>query len=142
LLDEMKNKDKELAVLKSKLAGGLVDEVIAQKKDIKGISVIVARTDELDAEGMRQLVDTLKSKLGSGVIVLASGKPSQVSFIAGVTKDLTGKVKAGDIIKEVAKVAGGGGGGRPDMAQAGGKDHTKVDEALKLVVGLVEKAVG
>lgn len=142
LLDEMKNKEKELAALKSKLAGSLADEVLAQKKDIKGIQLLVSRTDDLDPEGMRQLVDTLKTKLGSGVIVLGSGKPNQVSFIAGVTKDLTGKIKAGDIIKEVAKVAGGGGGGRPDMAQAGGKDHTKVDEALKLVAGLVEKAAG
>jgi len=141
LLDEMKGKEKELSSLKSKLAGSLVEEVLGTKKDVKGVSVVVARTDELDPEGMRQLVDTLKSKLGSGVIVLGSGKPDQVAFVAGVTKDLTGKIKAGDIVKEVAKVTGGGGGGRPDMAQAGGKDASKVDEALGLVAGLVEKKI-
>jgi alanyl-tRNA synthetase len=141
LLDDLKNKERELSSLKSKLAGSLVDEVLGQKKSVKGVSLVVARTDELDPEGMRQLVDTLKAKLGSGVIVLGSGKPDQIAFIAGVTKDLTGKVKAGDIVKEVAKVTGGGGGGRPDLAQAGGKDASKVDEALKQVVALLEKTL-
>jgi alanyl-tRNA synthetase len=141
LLDEMRGKDKELSALKSKLAGSLVDEVLGKKIDVKGVSLIVSRTDELDSEGMRQLVDTLKSKLGSGVIVLGSGKPDQVAFVAGVTKDLVGKIKAGDIVKEVAKITGGGGGGRPDMAQAGGKDASKVDEALKQVVTLLEKSL-
>ncbi len=141
LLDDLKMKEKELAALKSKLAGSLVDDVLSQKKDVKGVSLVVARTDELDAEGMRQLIDTLKSKIGSGVIVLGSGKPDQIAFIAGVTKDLTSRVKAGDIVKEVAKITGGGGGGRPDLAQAGGKDATKVDEALKQVPQILEKAI-
>jgi alanyl-tRNA synthetase len=140
LLDEMKGKEKELSSLKSKLAGSLVDEVWSKKKEVKGVSLVVARTDELDPEGMRQLVDSLKSKIGSGVIVLGSGKPDQIAFVAGVTKDLVGKIKAGDIVKEVAKVTGGGGGGRPDMAQAGGKDASKVDEALQQVVFLMEKS--
>jgi alanyl-tRNA synthetase len=141
LLDEMKGKEKELSSLKSKLAGSLVDEVWGKKKEVKGVSLIVARTDELDPEGMRQLVDSLKSKMGSGVIVLGSGKPDQIAFVAGVTKDLVGKIKAGDIVKEVAKVTGGGGGGRPDMAQAGGKDASKVDEALQQVVPLMERSL-
>jgi alanyl-tRNA synthetase len=140
LLAESKLQAQELSSLKSKLAGSLVDEVWGKKKDVKGVSLIVARTDELDPEGMRQLVDALKSKMGSGVIVLGSGKPDQIAFVAGVTKDLVGKIKAGDIVKEVAKVTGGGGGGRPDMAQAGGKDASKVDEALKQVVPLMEKS--
>jgi len=139
LLAESKLQAQELSALKSKLAGSLVDEVWSKKKDVKGVSLIVARTDELDPEGMRQLVDTLKSKIGSGVIVLGSGKPDQIAFVAGVTKDLVGKIKAGDIVKEVAKVTGGGGGGRPDMAQAGGKDASKVDEALQQVLPMVEK---
>ncbi len=87
LMEEMKLKEKELSSLKSKLAGSLVEEVLAKKKDVKGVSLVVARTDELDPEGMRQLIDALKSKMGSGVIVLGSGKPDQVAFIAGVTKD-------------------------------------------------------
>jgi alanyl-tRNA synthetase len=141
LLAESKLQAQELSALKSKLAGSLVDEVWSKKKDVKGVSLIVARTDELDPEGMRQLVDTLKSKIGSGVIVLGSGKPDQIAFVAGVTKDLVGKIKAGDIVKEVAKVTGGGGGGRPDMAQAGGKDASKVDEALNQVVPLMERSL-
>jgi alanyl-tRNA synthetase len=141
LLAESKLQAQELSALKSKLAGSLVDEVWGKKKDVKGVSLIVARTDELDPEGMRQLVDTLKSKMGSGVIVLGSGKPDQIAFVAGVTKDLVGKIKAGDIVKEVAKVTGGGGGGRPDMAQAGGKDASKVDEALNQVVPLMERSL-
>ncbi len=141
LVDELKMKERELSSLKSKLAGSLVDEVLATKKDVKGVQLLVARTDELDPEGMRQLIDTLKAKLGSGVIVLGNGKPDQIAFIAGVTKDLIGKVKAGDIVKEVAKITGGGGGGRPDLAQAGGKDASKVDEALKAVPSILEKAI-
>ncbi|HVM32417.1 MAG TPA: alanine--tRNA ligase [bacterium] len=139
LMAEMKAKDKELASLKSKLAGSLVEEVLAKKKEVKGVSLVVARTDELDPEGMRQLIDTLKAKLGSGVILLGSGK--SLAFIAGVTKDLTAKIKAGDLVKEVAKVAGGGGGGRPDLAQAGGKDASKVDEALRQAAAFVEKII-
>ena len=73
--------------------------------------------------------------------MLGSGKPDQIAFIVGVTKDLTGKVKAGDIVKEVAKITGGGGGGRPDLAQAGGKDASKVDEALQQVPAILEKAI-
>lgn len=141
LLEEMKSKERELSSLKSKLASSLVDEVLGNKKDVKGVSLVVARTDELDPDGMRQLIDTLKLKMGSGVIVLGSGKPDQIAFIAGVTKDLTGKIKAGDIVKEVAKITGGGGGGRPDLAQAGGKDASKVDEALRQVPQILEKAI-
>jgi alanyl-tRNA synthetase len=141
LLEDVKAKDRELSSLKSKLAGSLVDEVLGKKKDVKGVSLLVARTDELDADGMRQLIDTLKAKMGSGVIVLGNGKPDQITFIAGVTKDLTAKIKAGDIVKEVAKITGGGGGGRPDLAQAGGKDASKVDEALRQVPLILEKAI-
>jgi len=141
LLDELKTKEKELSSLKSKLAGSLVDEILAQKKEIKGVSFVVARTNELDSDGMRQLADTLKSKMGSGVVVLGSGTANFVGFVAGVTKDLTSKVKAGDLVKEVAKITGGGGGGRPDFAQAGGKDVTKMDEALSLVPGLLDKTL-
>ena len=141
LLEEMKVKERELSSLKSKLAGSLVEQVLGTRKEVKGVPFVVARTDELDPEGMRQLIDALKAKMGSGVIVLGSGKPDQIAFIAGVTKDLTAKVKAGDIVKEVAKITGGGGGGRPDLAQAGGKDASKVDEALQQVSSILEKAI-
>jgi len=141
LLEEVKNKDRELAMFKSTMANSLADEVISKKQNINGIDLLVSRTDQLDAEGMRQLIDNLKTKFVRAVFVLGSVKQDQIVFIAGVTKDLTDKIKAGDIVKEVAKVTGGGGGGRPDLAQAGGKDASKVDEALKLVTKIVEKAV-
>jgi alanyl-tRNA synthetase len=140
LLEEGKAKDRELAALKSKLAGSLVDEFLSQMREIKGIKVIAARQDGLDLEGMRQLSDKLKDKLQSGVVILASGAPT-VSFVAVVTKDLTPRIKAGDLVKEVAKITGGGGGGRPDFAQAGGKDASKVDEALQQVPQILEKAI-
>lgn len=140
LLDEIKAKDREITALKSKLAGSLVDEALAQKKQIKGVPVVVFRADQ-DSDGLRELADKLKGKLGSGVVVLGSGTPSFVGFVAGVTKDLTSKIKAGDLVKEVAKVAGGGGGGRPDFAQAGGKDASKVDEALSQAALFLEKTL-
>jgi len=140
LLDEIKAKDREITALKSKLAGGLVDEALAQKKVIKGVPVVVFRADQ-DSDSLRELADKLKGKLGSGVVVLGSGTPNFVGFVAGVTKDLISKIKAGDLVKEVAKVAGGGGGGRPDFAQAGGKDASKVDEALRQVTQILEKMI-
>ena len=130
LLDELKDKDREISVLKTKLAGNMSGDLLSKKQDVKGAALVVSRADELDSEGLRQLTDQLKDKLGSGVVVLGSAKDGKVAFIVGVTKDLTGRIKAGDLIKKVAQVAGGGGGGRPDMAQAGGKDASKVDEAL------------
>jgi alanyl-tRNA synthetase len=139
LLEEVKAKERELASLKSKLAGSLLEEALALKKVVRGVSLVVDRTDELDPEGMRDLVDKLKEKLGSGVIVLGSVKEDQITFIAGVTKDLTAKIKAGDIVKAVAKVTGGGGGGRPDLAQAGGKDASKMDEALQQVAAFLDE---
>jgi alanyl-tRNA synthetase len=139
LLGELKEKDKEIATLKTQLAGNLSGDLLSGKKDVKGVALVAARADELDGEGLRQLTDQLKDKLQSGVIVLGSAKDGKVAFIVGVTKDLTHRVKAGDLIKQVAAVAGGGGGGRPDMAQAGGKDASKVDEALAQAPGFLEK---
>jgi alanyl-tRNA synthetase len=136
LLEDLKARDRELTSLKSKLAGGLASEILADKKTAKGVAYIAAVVD-LDAEGMRNLSDTLKDKLGSGVVVLASANP--VGFVASVSKDLISKIKAGDLVKEVARVTGGGGGGRPDFAQAGGKDASKIGEALKQVSAFLEK---
>jgi alanyl-tRNA synthetase len=138
LLDELKDKDREISVLKTKLAGNMSGDLLSKKQDVKGVALVVSRADDLDSEGLRQLTDQLKDKLGSGVVVLGSAKDGKVAFIVGVTKDLTGRIKAGDLIKKVAQVAGGGGGGRPDMAQAGGKDASKMDEALEKTPGFVE----
>jgi alanyl-tRNA synthetase len=84
----------------------------------------------MDAEGLRMALDKLRDQLGSGVIVLGTHDGEKVSLCVGVTKDLTGRIKAGDIIKQLAPIVGGNGGGRPDMAQAGGKDTAKLPEAI------------
>ena len=132
---ELKNAGKEIEKLRSKLVSGSVDEILSGAVDIKGIKVAAARFDQLDMEALRNTGDMLKNKLGSGVVILASGLGEKVSFVVMASKDAVERgTHAGNIIREAAKVAGGGGGGRPDMAQAGGKDVSKIDEALKLAV--------
>jgi len=102
--------------------------------------VIAARLDGLDPEGLRGVVDTLRERLASGVICLGSVVDGKVNLVASVSKDLTKRFQAGKLVQEVAKMVGGGGGGRPDLAQAGGRDPSKLDEALSAVPGLVERA--
>jgi alanyl-tRNA synthetase len=139
LLSEAKAREKELSQAKSRMAGNLAGDLLASRRDVKGVALVVGRADALDADGMRRLTDTLKDRLGSGVVVLGGLAADKVSFIVGVTKDLTARIKAGDVVKQVAAIAGGGGGGRPDLAQAGGKDPARLDEALKAATGIVEK---
>jgi len=99
----------------------------------------VQRTDGLDVSGMRALADQLRDKLKSGVVALGAANDGKVSLLVVVTKDLITRLKAGDLIKEMAKEVGGTGGGRPEMAQAGGKDPARLDGALEKVFGLVER---
>ncbi len=142
LSQELKAYEKELEQLKNKLVSGAADDVLSNAADISGVKVVTARFDQLDMEGLRNTGDMLKTKLGSGVVVLGSSYGDKVSFIVTATKDVLGKgVHSGNIIKEVAKVAGGGGGGRPDMAQAGGKDISKIDEALKQALSVIESQI-
>ncbi|NJN37368.1 MAG: alanine--tRNA ligase, partial [Nitrospiraceae bacterium] len=109
---------------------------------VAGVSVHVQRTDGLDVNGMRALADQLRDKLKSGVIALgAVTGDEKVSLLVVVTKDLIGKLKAGELIKTMAAEVGGSGGGRPEMAQAGGKDPAKLDAALEKVFGLVESTL-
>ena len=132
--------ERELEELKLKMAGGsAVDTTV---KMVAGIQVHVQRTDGLDGNGMRALADQLRDKLKSGVVALgAATGDGKVSLLVVVTKDLIVKLKAGDLIKEMAVEVGGTGGGRPEMAQAGGKDPAKLDVALEKVFGLVERTV-
>jgi alanyl-tRNA synthetase len=116
-----------------------VDEILKSVQKVEGIQVLTAVVQTQDMEGLRSMADLLRDKLGSGVIVLGAVNGEKVNFVSTVTKDLIKiGVHAGNIIKEVAKIAGGGGGGRPDMAQAGGKDPSKITEALQHVVKLVK----
>ncbi len=138
LLDHVKTLEKELARLKSKLAASQGDDLVAQAVDVKGIRVLAANLEGADATALRETLDKLKDKLKSAVIVLASSREGKVSLIAGVTPDLTSKLKAGELVNHVAQQVGGKGGGRPDMAQAGGTDPAGLPAALASVAAWVE----
>jgi alanyl-tRNA synthetase len=140
VMAQLKDKERELEELKLKIASG--SGAAATEKQIAGVSVHVQRTDGLDMNAMRALADQLRDKLKSGVVALgAATADGKVSLLVVVTKDLTGRVKAGDLIKPMAAEVGGTGGGRPEMAQAGGKDALKLDASLEKVFGLVEQAL-
>lgn len=139
---ELKNAEKEIEQLRNRLVSGEADEVISKAVEVKGVKVITARFDTLDIDGLRNTGDMLKNKLESGVVVLGSSYGDKVSFIVTATRDVLAKgVHSGNIIKEVAKLAGGGGGGRPDMAQAGGKDASKINDALKAAIPVIEAQI-
>lgn len=132
ILAEQKEVSKELQKLKDKIAESAVEEILNEKIEINGVCVICAQVKEADGNALRTMGDQMKDKLKSGVIVLASGKDTKVNLIAMATDDVVKKgVHAGNIIKAVATICGGGGGGRPNMAQAGGKDASKIKEALE-----------
>ena len=137
LADEKKALEKEIARLRSKLASGQGGDLTAQAVEVKSTRVLAAAIDGADAKSLREAMDQLKDKLKSAAIVLAASEGGKVTLIAGVTADLTAKVKAGELVNFVAQQVGGKGGGRPDMAQAGGTDPSKLPEALKSVAGWV-----
>src|SRR6266540_3126645 len=139
LREEKKALEKELAQLKSKLAASQGDDLSTQAVDVKGIKVLAATLDGADARTLRETLDSLKSKLKTAAIVLGSSEDGKVSLIAGVTADLTARLKAGELVNFVAQQVGGKGGGRPDMAQAGGNDPSKLAGALQSVKGWVEQ---
>jgi alanyl-tRNA synthetase len=140
LLEDQKRLEKQLAQLESKLARGQAQDLVTSARQVAGVPVLAARLDGLDPDGLRSVMDTLRDRLPSGVIVLGSAVDGKVSLVAAVSKDLMKRFPAGRLVQEVAKVVGGGGGGRPDLAQAGGKDPSKLDDALATVAGWVERA--
>jgi len=125
--------------VRMKSAASSVADANQQAREVKGIKVLATRADNLERPQLRTLIDNLRNRLGSGVVVLGSVTDGRVALIVGVTKDLTSRVQAGKIIAEVAKKVGGSGGGRPDMAEAGGKDPSALDAALAESYSLVEK---
>jgi alanyl-tRNA synthetase len=131
LLDERRALQRELDQLKQAQAGEAAGDLMSEVREVNGTKVLGVRVDGIDAEAMRGMVDDLRNRLGSGVVLVISEAGGKVLLAAGVTKDLVGSHKAGDLIRDVAKVVGGGGGGRPDFAQAGGKDASKIGEALE-----------
>ena len=138
ILDNLRSLEKEVARLKSKLAASQGDDLLNQAKEIKGAKVLAAMLEGADVATLRETLDKLKDKLKSAAIVLASVADGKVSLIAGVTADLTGKVKAGELVNLVAQQVGGKGGGRPDMAQAGGTQPENLSAALASVPAWVE----
>ncbi|MCU0833616.1 MAG: alanine--tRNA ligase [Chromatiaceae bacterium] len=141
LLDRTKRLEKELNELKSKLASAAGQDLAAQAIDVDGVKVLAVRLDGVDPKGLREALDQLKSKLGTAVVVLAAESGGKVSLVAGVTDNLTDRLKAGDLIRVVAEKVGGKGGGRADMAQAGGNDPSALPAALDLVGGWVRERV-
>ncbi len=133
LLEKSRSLEKELEDLKAKLARQAGADLASQAVDVNGMKVLVARVDGADPKSLRETLDQLKNKLGSAVIVLATVKGEKVSLVAGVTKDKTSLIKAGDLVNAVAEKVGGRGGGRPDMAQAGGSNPGALDAALQAV---------
>lgn len=143
LLAEQKETAKELEKLKAKMAGGAADEMLNSKVEIGGVAMLAAEVKDMDGNALRTMGDQLKQKLGSGVVVLASGKDGKVNLMAMATDDVVKKgVHAGNIIKAAAAVCGGGGGGRPNMAQAGGKDASKIADALEKAKAVVAEQLG
>jgi alanyl-tRNA synthetase len=141
--DELKKLRRELDQARMKSAASAVSSAADQAVEVKGVKVLAQRVDALDRGQMRTLVDNLRNKLGSGVVVLGSAdSEGKVALIVGVTKDLTGKVQAGKVVGQIAKLVGGSGGGRPDMAEAGGKDATQLDAALKSAADVVGGLAG
>ncbi|MCM8901230.1 alanine--tRNA ligase [Caldicoprobacter algeriensis] len=143
LVAQIKEQEREIEQLRAKLASSLVDSLVESGRDVGGVKCIAASVEGQDMEGLRDMVDVVKDRIKLGVVVLATVKDGKVHFAAGATKDAVAKgVHVGNLLREVAKIAGGGGGGRPDMAQAGGKDAGKVQEALDQVCVLLAKQLG
>ncbi len=137
VLDNVRALEKELARLKSKLAAAQGDDLTSSAVDVNGVKVLAAEIDGADAKALRETLDKLKDKLGSAAIVLGAREGDKVTLIAGVTADLTSKVKAGELVNHVASQCGGKGGGRPDMAQAGGTLPDNLPKALESVVAWI-----
>jgi alanyl-tRNA synthetase len=137
VLEQVKALEKEVAALKGKLASSQGDDLVTQAVDVKGIKVLAAVLQGADAKTLRDTLDQLKNKLKTAVIVLAAVDGDKVQLAAGVTADSVGKVKAGELVNFVAQQVGGKGGGKPDMAMAGGTDASQLGAALASVQGWV-----
>jgi alanyl-tRNA synthetase len=136
--DELKKLRRELDEMRMKSAAGALDEALSRSVEVKGVRLVTLRADSLERGQLRTLVDNLKRKLGEGVVVLASAQPEgKVALIAGVTPGLVKRIQAGKLVGAVARLVGGSGGGKPEIAEAGGKDQTQIDAALQAVAGIV-----
>jgi alanyl-tRNA synthetase len=141
--DELKRLRRELEEMRMKSAAGTLDEALSRAVEVKGVRLVTLRADALERGQLRTLVDNLKQKLGEGVVVLASAQPEgKVALIAGVTAGLTKRIQAGKLVGAVAKLVGGSGGGKPEIAEAGGKEQAQIDAALAAAPGIVSELLG
>ena len=141
VLDQQRELEHELETLKRKSARSQIDDIIAGQTPVKGVPVIARKVEGIDAAMLRELAEQISAKIASGVVVLALASTGKVSLVASVTRDLQKKLPAGTIIKKVAGLVGGSGGGRPDFAQAGGKDAENIDQALQAVYNIVAESL-
>ncbi len=137
LISERREAEREIEKLRAAKRGAATGDLSASAKDLAGVNVVMARVEGVDAKDLRPLVDQLRQKLGSGVVLLAAEQDGRVSLALGVTPDLVGRFRAGDLVREVANVVGGKGGGRPDFAQAGGNDASQLDAAFERLAALI-----
>jgi alanyl-tRNA synthetase len=140
LLEHQKELEKEIAKLRGQFEKDQIPELLGKKQSVDGANILISQIDGLDAKQLRDVADQVKEKLGSAVVVLASAGEANVNLVASVSKDLTKRFHAGNIIKELARLVGGGGGGRPDFAQAGGKEPGQIAAALKRAEELIQQA--
>jgi alanyl-tRNA synthetase len=141
--DELKRLRRELEEARMRAAAGALNEALARSVEVKGVRLVTLRADSLERGQLRTLVDNLKQKLGEGAVVLASAQPEgKVALIAGVTPGLIKRVQAGKLVGAVAKLVGGSGGGKPEIAEAGGKDQSQIDAALQAAAGLLAELLG
>ncbi|MBI4490540.1 MAG: alanine--tRNA ligase, partial [Deltaproteobacteria bacterium] len=140
LLQQQRELEKEIERLRSQFGRNQIPDLLARSQSINGTKVLITQVDGVDAKQLREIADQLKEKLGSGVVILVSPGEKNVNLVASVSGDLTSRYHAGNIIGELARVVGGGGGGRPDFAQAGGKEPSKVGEALKKAEEIIRQA--
>lgn len=139
ILEQQKQLEKELEQLQAQANAEKSGELIDQVQEVKGIRLLAAKIPAQDGKGLREFSDQLRDKLGSGVLVLASVSEDKVALLVAVTKDLTSRVKAGDLIKPLAAIVGGRGGGKPELAQAGGSDPEKIEALLQAAPNELEK---
>jgi alanyl-tRNA synthetase len=141
--EELKKLRREIEEMRMKSAAGGLDEAVSRAVEVNGVKVLTHRADGLERGQLRTLVDNLKGKLGEGVVVLGSAQPEgKVAMIAGVTAGLTKRIQAGKLVGAVAKIVGGSGGGKPEIAEAGGKDQGQIDAALRAAAGIVGELLG
>jgi alanyl-tRNA synthetase len=141
--DELKHLRRELDEIRMKSAAGALDEALSHAVEVRGVRLVTLRADALERGQLRTLVDNLKQKLGEGVVVLASAQPEgKVALIAGVTPGLLKRIQAGKLVGAVAKLVGGSGGGKPEIAEAGGKEQGQIEAALKAAPEIVAGLLG